>query len=271
MRLTLFSAETSALTGFRAAFRKDQTTLSEAPHDNLPEMLFWGENRGQLFFVTEMLTGISLSQRIEADDALLWDELADVGWQIASTLQHAHNRGLTHGALTLSAVYVSADVRVVVADLGVHRWLASSEDSVSFVEYATKDLRDFGRLLKAAVQRAVDCGKVSATTEQMRAMDELIADLETGSSTVSPRDVQGRLGRMLLDVAGDSIEMVDARDGQQLARRSIVDELFDDESTVQERASGRDRDTSTPARRTWGVVVLVIIASLMAMIAFTAL
>jgi len=268
LRLTLFSAETSALTGFRSAFRKDVTTLSETPHDNVPEMKFWGEHQGQLFFATQMPGGVALDKQLDAGDTLSWDELADVGWQIASVLQHAHNRGLTHGALTLSSVYVSPDVKVLVADFGVQRWLTGSESPNSFVELAARDLFQLGQLLKAVAKSTLDSRKAATATEQSGAMNKLIAELESDSSTISARDVQGRLGRMLLEVAGESIRMVDERDGQQLARRSIVDELFDDETSLPQQPRSHQTATPTPWTMAPIVLVVIIIAAIAGMIVF---
>jgi serine/threonine protein kinase len=271
LRLTLFSAAKSAITGFRSAFRKDLTTLSESPHDNVPEMKFWGEHKGQLFFVTEMPGGVTLDEQIDAGDSRSWDELADIGWQIASVLQHAHNRGLSHGALTLSSVYVSPDVRVLVADFGVHRWLTASEGPASFVELAARDLLELGQLLNAAARSTLGSRNIATATEQSRAMDQLIADLECAGSTNSARDVQGRLGRMLLEVAGDSIRMVDERDGQQLARRSIVDELFEGETPLPQetRIQQSTNPTSSPMARL--VVVVIIVAAIAGIIVFNGL
>jgi len=271
LRLTLFSAKTSASAGFRAAFRKDQTTLTAEPHDNVAAMLFWGEDDGRLFCVTEMPGGIPLGERLDAAERLSWDELTDIGWQIASVLQHAHNRGLSHGALTTSSVFVSSDVRVSVADFGVQTWLNSNEGIGSFVQSAAQDLRDFGQLLKAATRRTLDGSDVAVPPDQVRAMDELIADLDHSSSTITARDVQGRLGRMLLDVSGDSILMVDERNGQQLSRRSLVDELFDDEPTLPQESPGHKFTGSTPSSRTRILVVLAIIAAIAALIAFNRL
>jgi serine/threonine protein kinase len=271
LRLTLFSAETSALTGFRAAFRKDLMTLSQAPHGNVPEMMFWGEDNGQLFFVTEMPGGVSLSERLDANDDLSWDELADIGWQIASVLQHAHNRGLSHGALTPCSVYVSPDIRVLVADFGVQRWLSSSEAAASFAELTARDLHQLGQLLNAGVRSTLNSSNVATATEQVRDMDELIADLENARSTISARDVQGRLGRMLLEVAGDSFRMVDARDGQQLARRSIVDELFDNETLILPGTRVQQLSTVAPPRMVPILVFIIIVAAIAAMIAFNGL
>ncbi len=271
LRVTLFSARMSSSTGFRAAFRKDHTTLSEAPHENVPVMLFWGEDDGRLFCVTEMPRGIPLSERLDAAQRLSWDELTDIGWQIASVLQHAHNRGLSHGSLTTSTVYVSEGVRVSVTDFGVQRWLSSSESTDSFAQSAAQDLRNAGQLLMVASDRMLKNSDVAVASDQVRALNELIADLDQSSSTMTARDVQGRLGRMLLEVAGDTISIVDARDGQQLSRRSIVDELFDDEPTLSQVSRGDEFTAPTPSPRTRLVVVVVVIAAIVALVAFNRL
>ncbi|MEO2026704.1 MAG: protein kinase [Fuerstiella sp.] len=271
LRLTLFSPEMSASAGFRAAFRKDQTTLRQAPHDNVPVMLFWGEDDGQLFCVTEMPGGIPLSERLDAAEELSWDELTDIGWQIASVLQHAHNRGLSHGALTTSSVYVARGVRVSVTDFGVQRWLTSSKGTVSFAASAAQDLREVGQLLKAAFDRTLKSSDVSVAPDQVQAMNELITDLDQSRSTLTARDVQGRLGRVLLAVAGDSISIVDERNGQQLSRRSIVDELFDDEPTHSQVSPDDEFPHPTPSPLTRFVVVVAIVAAIVALVTFNRL
>ncbi|MDG2127564.1 MAG: protein kinase [Fuerstiella sp.] len=266
LRLTLFSVDTSGITGFRAAFRKDQMTLSEASHDNVPEMLYWGEDEGRLFFVTDMPQGIPLYERFDAGEGLSWDELADIGWQIASALQHVHNRGVSHGALTASSVFVSTDVRVSVADFGVHRWLGVDDSSGSFADFAAQDLRDFGKLLTVDANGTLCSDGTAVTTGQVHAMDTLIADLSTADASVTARDVQGRLGRMLLDVAGDSIELVDERNGQHLARRSIVDELFDDESTTSRETSVLRSAVHLPSMWLKVLIAVIVIAVVTAMV-----
>lgn len=271
LRLTLFSAKTSASAGFRAAFRKDQTTLRAEPHVNVAAMLFWGEDDGQLFCVTKVPGGIPLSERLAAAEGLSWDELTDIGWQIASVLQHAHNRGLSHGALTTSSVYVSSDVRVSVADFGVQRWLISNQGAGSFVQSAAQDLRDVGQLLKAATRSTLNSSDVTVASDQVQAMEDLIDDLHHSGSSITARDVQGRLGRMLLEVAGDSILMVDERNGQQLSRRSIVDELFDDEPTPSQESPDQKFTSPMSSPRTRIVVAVAIISAIIALVAFNRL
>jgi len=112
---------------------------------------------------------------------------------------------------------------------------------------------------------------VTVSPDQVKAMDELIADLDNSSSTMTARDVQGRLGRMLLEFAGDSIAMVDERNGQQLSRRSIVDELFDDEPTVSQESRDDEFTRPAPSPLTRLVVVVAIIAAIIAVVAFNRL
>lgn len=239
VRLTLFSPDVSSSSSFRAAFRKDQPNLSHINHDNVLKPLTWGECNGQLYYVTEYPEGVPLSQLLSAQQSLEWDECLDIGWQIASALQHAHNLGIAHGGLSLTSVSITKDIRCKVMGFGLYRWLndASLADQnsktdptsteASWTQLAISDLVDFGGILDSLCNYCHPDTPKAHETRQIKQLQKLIEQLKSPPPDLTARDVQGRLGNILLQAGGDEIDIVDDRKGQQLSRRSIVDELFD--------------------------------------------
>ncbi|MEQ9407040.1 MAG: protein kinase [Fuerstiella sp.] len=232
VRLTLFNPEISASAAFRAAFRTDQPILSHVTHHQVLTPVFWGDHQGRVYYVTEYPAGRSLAECLAAGESFSVEEAIDIAWQIASALQYMHNLGLTHGGLTTRSVSVCEDVRIQLMGFGLYRWIAAARPGDghhhAWSDHALQDLQDFGRLLRTLMDSVPVRPGSETEIGEAEQMQRLIEDLQYPAPDLLARDIQGRLGNMLLQVAGESIEMVDRRKGQQLSRRSIVDELFDD-------------------------------------------
>lgn len=270
VRITRMAAEISASPEFRAAFRTDEASLSTLEHANVLKTLYWGEDRGSFFYVTEFPEGESLRLRLERGEKFSWDEFVDVGWQIASALQHCHNLGITHGQLSTSSVIIADGLRVKVSGFGLYRWIAATKIPVSglssFSTLAKQDLIDLRNVL-CALQVGVRTDSVSATNEtQLADMQSLIDTLQSPALDFTARDVQGRLGNMLLAVSGETIDMIDDRKGQGLSRRSLVDELFD-EVDYSKATSGAHSDLRHPAISRYAIMVLLVVAGIVVVLA----
>lgn len=268
-RLTLVDPEVSTSTAFRAAFRKDETSLANVHHENIPSLMAWGERDGQLFFVTEAVDGRSLRDRLDSGQAFELDELTDIAWQVASALQYAHNVGLCHGGISSDSVIVSDELRVALPEFGLHAWRreATPNHRHSFALAASEDLAALGRLWKSSVQSLTD--ELSNTPELTRKVSRILSILERPVEELTAREVQGRLGDVLLTMSGESIEMVDHREGQQLSRRSIVDELFDAPiragvSVPEEAAAVQDDGASRRLKIAVGLGVVILLIWLLA-------
>ncbi len=273
VRLTLFDESVSASPAFRAAFRKDQPNLSHMHHPHLLSPVCWGDEAGQMYYVTEAPPGRSLADSLASPGSIKWDEFIDLGWQIASALQHAHNVGLTHGHLTTSLVAVTSEVRSKVMGVGLYRWIAAATNSdrpeAPFAERALQDLVDLGHILDSVFQSLTPEVMQDVEADQIDAMSALIRDLQHPAPDLLARDVQGRLGNMLLQASGESIEMVDHRKGQHLSRRSIVDELFD-EPIHDQGAGGAGLRDATDSRSWWIVALIAVLlaAAVLALVTF---
>lgn len=265
VRLTRLTAGISASPEFRAAFRKDEASLRALEHTNVLPLLFWGEDKGRLFFATQRPDGESLSKRLDQGLQLLWDEFTDLGWQIASAIQHTHNRGITHGRLTPDSVMISDELLVEVLGFGLYHWIAEASAAPrsppTFHELVQADVSNFGHLLATLLNAVKQDSEPPADAKQLAEIHNLINTLKEPDHALTARDVQGRLGDILLKVAGDSIEMIDDREGQGLSRRSIVDELFDetDKANVVAHATARRPGNRI---RFWTITVLCIVVAL---------
>jgi len=228
-RLTVFASELSANEQFRAAWRRDLGLLRRLPHDGLPEILDSGDEHGIVYVATAVVSDVTLTQYLESN-SLSWDEIADIGWQISSVMQHLHNSGLAHGGLDGSTVRMTQQLRTSVVDTGVHRWmLAAGNESASadISRQCRNDLVSLGHLMRQLALPDRDAQNQS--TEIPSQWWELIADLSDPHSKQFPataREVQGRLGRILLEDSGEAMKVVADRTGQGHGRHSIVDELL---------------------------------------------
>ncbi|MEZ6062595.1 MAG: protein kinase [Planctomycetaceae bacterium] len=278
VRVTVFDRGLSDIPQFRAAFRKDCGRLEHLHHDTVLQYLGHGEADGALFYFSEYPGGLTLTQRLERGQQFSWDEIADLGWQIASALQFAHNLGISHSGLTTDSVLVSDVVRVKVADFGVSRWIDSADDRLEkhteadWLNSQAADLTAFGEILEAlsgardsSPDDSVDDDCSGATVQSE--IHRLANDLKSPGGSRFPataREVQGRLGNLLLSVAGESIRIVDHRAGQSYGKRSIVDELFDDAETldIAPPRSGAPQPGASGGKESPGSSVAVVIAAI---------
>ena len=87
VRLIQFSAAVSGNVVFRTAFRRDERSLTECEHLQIPRVLGRGDDYGKLFLVTEPADGVPLAQRLANGQVFSPDEVTDLAWQIASALR----------------------------------------------------------------------------------------------------------------------------------------------------------------------------------------
>lgn len=228
-RLSVFTPDLSADEHFRSAWRRDLGLLRLLSHDGLPEIIDSGDAEGIVYLATESVADVTLGRYLETN-SLAWDEVADIGWQIASVMQHLHNSGVAHGGLDETSVRITPQLRVSVVDTGVGRWLLAAGEqagSAGVNRQCRHDLVSLGHLLRklAIASQGTDVQPPAVPGEWW----ELIEDLSDSSSRRFPataREVQGRLGRILLEDSGEVMKVVAARTGLSQVRSSILDEFL---------------------------------------------
>jgi len=248
VRLTVFSGEISLRPEFRRAVKMDRAMLAMLQHQSIVKFLGYGESGGTLFLWTEASHFTPLSSQLTAGRSFSAEDIIEIGWQVCSALQLAHNLGLAHGGLSAENVLLSDNLQVTVVDFGVARWLraVAADDALksgpalitisalASREDVGQDLRDLACLLARLLQVCNDeeepePGKV--TTRVM--MERLLARFEQSGASgaaqrpASAREFQGRLGEILIGTGDDSMPLVDQRNAAATSRRSIVVELFE--------------------------------------------
>ena len=89
-----------------------------------------GEAEGGPFIVMEYVAGRTLAEVVRERRPALEDALG-YGIQVASALQHAHERGIVHRDLKSSNVMVAGDGRAIVLDFGLARRVPGADGGAS--------------------------------------------------------------------------------------------------------------------------------------------
>ena len=113
----LLRPEEIARPGAVELFRREARLASLVTHPHVCAVHESGEESGQPFLVLELLEGRALDD-ISAGRPLPADRLLDIAAQLADALNAIHRRGLVHGGLKPSNVFITNDGHVKVLELG---------------------------------------------------------------------------------------------------------------------------------------------------------
>lgn len=282
VRLTVFTAKISQRPEFRRALKTDRAMLSMLQHQSIVRFLGDGESEGALFFWTGACESEPLSSPNSSHRRFSTEDVIEIGWQICSALQQAHNLGLSHGGLSVDSILLSVNLQVTVIDFGVERWLKAarqSRDETTFGpslitisalvsrQEVEQDLSDLADVLTHLLLRVESGG---TETDDNRAstrllLERLLVRASTGAAPaqrpVSAREFQGRLGEILIGADDDVMPLVDQRNAAATSRRSIVVELFEPDAMLLPMPGARHAP-ATPAWRRQILPIAAVIAVL---------
>ncbi|MCA9066027.1 MAG: hypothetical protein KDA96_23325 [Planctomycetaceae bacterium] len=269
VRVTVFSRPISEDEAFRRAFRMDREILANLTHAVIPILIEAGESEGQLFFSTTLPDGVPLSS---LRGSLSLDDIVDIGWQLCSALQQAHNLGAAHGGIDADVVLLTPDRRVSLLDFGVQRWLRAGNGNSQTLglqsEWRSEISEDLqalaGVLLELLPDHDADGLSVTRAEAALRKVLENAAGNSPSLRPDSAREFQGRLGELLLG-DGDAIPTVVDRKSGSGSRRSIVEELFDVPHSADERSS-KELLPELPQRSQFLLILLVILLGILLLV-----
>ncbi len=117
--------------GARHRFRNEALALSKLNHPNIAVIHDFDRHGGVDFLVMEYVRGMTLSEKL-ARGPLPEPEVAELGAQIASALQEAHERGIVHRDLKPGNILVTPKNQAKVLDFGLAKLLHPvAEDSLA--------------------------------------------------------------------------------------------------------------------------------------------
>jgi serine/threonine protein kinase/tetratricopeptide (TPR) repeat protein len=109
-------------------FRREAVAISKLNHPNIGMIFDFDSENGVDYLVMEYITGTTLAHRL-ATGPLPEKELLDLGIQIASALEEAHERGVVHRDLKPANIMVTPKGLAKVLDFGLAKMLHPCGDT----------------------------------------------------------------------------------------------------------------------------------------------
>jgi serine/threonine-protein kinase len=112
---------------FVARFQKEGRAAASLSHNNIVAAYEIGEANGYHYFVMEYVDGDTVYDRIVARKRLPEREALEIIRQIASALEHAHERGFVHRDIKPRNIMMTRSGVAKLADLGLARSISDRE------------------------------------------------------------------------------------------------------------------------------------------------
>ena len=135
----LIAASVSDEMRFRRRFEAEVETLKLLRHDNIVQLIGYGEEQGQLFYSMELVLGESLHQRIRREKKLDWMTVIDIGIDVCSALKHAHDLGVYHRDLKPANLIITNDNKTKLVDFGIAKTFGFSDQTAAGSVLGTAD------------------------------------------------------------------------------------------------------------------------------------
>lgn len=103
---------------FVRRFLKEARAIGRMSHPGIVTVYDVGEDQGTVFIAMELLDGVPLGEHARAK-ALMPQEVAAIGVQVARCLAYAHGRGIVHRDVKPQNIMVCPDGSVKLTDFGI--------------------------------------------------------------------------------------------------------------------------------------------------------
>src|SRR2546421_9689331 len=112
---------------YKKRFQREVKALATLTHEHILPILDYGEQGSWSYFVMPYIEGGTLRQRL-ARGPLSQEEAGMILEQVASALQHAHERGIMHRDIKPANILLHKEKRAYLADFGLAKELGQRSD-----------------------------------------------------------------------------------------------------------------------------------------------
>jgi eukaryotic-like serine/threonine-protein kinase len=105
---------------------------AELGHPNIARTIDWGSEGDFHFVVTEYVKGRSIAEFLSSEGRFPPERSAQVAAELCSALQLVHSRGLVHGGISSSNVFIDDIGQVKLMDVGM-AWTATGRGTPQFI------------------------------------------------------------------------------------------------------------------------------------------
>jgi serine/threonine-protein kinase len=116
--LKVLRQDRHASDAFVRRFLKEAKAIGRLSHSNIVTVHDVGEDQGTIYIAMEFLEGRPLNEVIE-EKRFGFEEVLDLGIQIAETLDYAHGKGVVHRDIKPSNILVQPRGRIKITDFGI--------------------------------------------------------------------------------------------------------------------------------------------------------
>ena len=116
---------------FLRRFRNESKAIALLSHKNIVKIYDVGFTDKIQYIVMEFIDGITLTEYIERQGVLKWQDAVHFTTQILRALQHAHDRGIVHRDIKSQNVMLMADGTIKVMDFGIAHFNRETDKTIS--------------------------------------------------------------------------------------------------------------------------------------------
>ena len=161
-------------------FLREAQMASILNHPNIATIYEIGETSGVPYIVMEYVEGDTLSERLASDGPYPIDRIVDIGSQIASALDEAHDKGVVHRDIKSSNVILTSKGSIKILDFGLAKPSPVGEKMQQKVSDITEPGVLIGTITYMSPEQASGSGEVTHLSD-IFSLGVVLYEMTTGA------------------------------------------------------------------------------------------